>query len=106
MFCPKCGAEVGEQADVCLSCGAKIKKETNETHNESKTGLGVVCGLFLGLIGLIIGICMFPEGTVARKTFMKAWGITFGVSMAVSVIICIIYFVVIGNLIGSLGSMV
>lgn len=40
-------------------------------YNESKTGIGVVLGLFLGIIGLIIGICIYPEGTVARKTFIK-----------------------------------
>ena len=45
-------------------------------YNESKAGIGVVLGLFLGIIGLIIGICIYPEGTVARKTFIKAWAWT------------------------------
>lgn len=66
-------------------------------YNESKTGIGVVLGLFLGIIGLIIGICIYPEGTVARKTFIKAWAWTFGVTAVVAVVIVIIfYFAVLG----------
>ena len=66
-------------------------------YNESKTGIGVVLGLFLGIIGLIIGICIYPEGTVARKTFIKAWAWTFGVTAVVAVVIVIIlYFGVLG----------
>lgn len=66
-------------------------------YNESKAGIGVVLGLFLGIIGLIIGICIYPEGTVARKTFIKAWAWTFGVTAAVAVVIVIIfYFSVLG----------
>ena len=66
-------------------------------YNESKAGIGVVLGLFLGIIGLIIGICIYPEGTVARKTFIKAWAWTFGVTAVVAVVIVIIlYFGVLG----------
>ena len=66
-------------------------------YNESKAGIGVVLGLFLGIIGLIIGICIYPEGTVARKTFIKAWAWTFGVTAVVAVVIVIIlYFSVLG----------
>jgi len=103
MFCPKCGAEVGEQADVCLSCGAYVKEknEVKDTNNESKIGIGVLCGL-IGLIGLIIGICIFPEGTLARKTFMKGWLITFLVSIAIFIVIFIIYYVSMLNLINGI----
>ena len=66
-------------------------------YNESKAGIGVVLGLFLGIIGLIIGICIYPEGAVARKTFIKAWTWTFGVTAVVAVVIVIIfYFAVLG----------
>lgn len=94
MYCPKCGKEVNDEAVVCVNCGCSLqnKPDTKPEHNESKTGIGVVLALFLGLIGLIIGICIYPEGTVARKTFIKAWGITFGVAVAVEVILMIVLF--------------
>ena len=94
MFCPKCGKEVNNDAVVCVNCGCSLeqKKEDRAEYKDSKTGLGVVLALFLGLIGLIIGLCMYPEGKKKRKTFLKAWGITFGVSVAVYVMLFIILF--------------
>ena len=104
MFCPKCGKEIADDAVVCIHCGraVEVNQSKKSEHNESKTALGVVFGMFLGLIGLIIGLCMFPEGTVARKTFIKAWLITFLVEVGVAVLF---YFVVIGSFIGALSSL-
>lgn len=92
MYCPKCGKEVNDDAVVCIHCGRSLKEEkpANPEHNESKTALGVIFGLFLGLIGLLIGICLYPDGTVARKTFIKAWVITFLSEFAVVVVIWVI----------------
>ena len=101
MFCPKCGKEINDDAAVCIHCGRSLeeKKENKPEYRESKTAIGVVMGLFLGLIGLLIGMCMYPADTNARKTFVKAWGITFGVSMAAGVILGIIlYFTVLSSL--------
>lgn len=102
MFCPKCGAQVDDEADVCVHCGRSLKQKVEEKpeYAESKTGIGVLLGLFLGLIGLIIGICIYPENTVARKTFIKAWGITFGVSIAV---IIVFYVILLASTISAVG---
>lgn len=101
MFCPKCGKEIEDDAVVCVHCGRSLeaKKENKAEYNESKTAIGVVMGLFLGVIGLVIGLCMYPEGTIARKTFLKAWGITFGVAAAIGIILgLIVYFVALSSL--------
>ena len=51
MFCPKCGKEVNDDADVCVNCGRALKDMTEKPeHNTPKTGLGIVMGLFLGII--------------------------------------------------------
>lgn len=94
MFCPKCGKQVLDDAAVCANCGCSLekKKENSADYNQDKTGLGVVLALFLGVIGLIMGLCLYPEGTVARKTFLKAWGITYGVTIAFAVVLMIIIF--------------
>lgn len=92
MFCKKCGKEVDDDAVVCIHCGCSLENqyETKKDMNESKTGIGVVLGIFLGVIGLIIGLCLYPAGTIARKTFIKAWGITFGVCVGIVVIFYVI----------------
>lgn len=93
MFCPKCGKEIADDADVCIHCGRKVSplnsSKTSE-QNEPKTAFGVLFAIFLGLIGLIIGICIYDKDTIARKTFIKGWMITYFIALAVEVVIILI----------------
>lgn len=106
MFCKNCGAEIKDEAVICPSCGCETgnKKESIPVldADKSKTGIGILCGLFLGLIGLIIGICLYKEGSVARKTFLKAWGITFAITTVAAIII---YAITIGTAISAMSEM-
>lgn len=97
MFCPKCGREIEDNSTDCNYCGQPLAQSMSaqtqrSNYNESKTGMGILFGLLLGLIGLIIGICIYPEGTLARKTFIKSWIICFVVQIVVSVILSIVLF--------------
>ena len=94
MYCKKCGKEINDEAVVCIHCGCAVAKEVEKDHNQPKNGIGFLMGFFLGIIGLIIGICLYPEGTIARKTFIKSWCITFFVSMGVGLLFYIIIFAV------------
>lgn len=87
MFCKKCGHEINDEAQVCVHCGCMLEKKSG---GESKAGLGVVMALFLGIMGLIIGICMYSSDSVERSTFIKGWGITFGVSFVAGLVIWLI----------------
>lgn len=77
MFCQKCGEEIMDEAVICPKCGCETGIKKQAEIDEPKTGMGVLFGLFLGIIGLIIGLCLFKEGTIARKSFLKAWTISF-----------------------------
>ncbi len=104
MYCKNCGKEIDDKADICIHCGVKVDKKQVQYYEEdgdSKAGLGVVMSLFLGLIGLIIGLCMYSSGSYERKTFMKGWGITTLVCVIVGVIL---YFTVFAGLLAGLGS--
>ena len=109
MYCKNCGRVIDDDSKVCCHCGCKLNEiditntqntEANnsyqgaganyQAHTEKKTGLGVVCGLFLGLVGLIIGLMLYPDGTISRKTFMKGWMIAFFVELGVSLILTIV----------------
>lgn len=103
MYCQKCGKEIDDEAIVCTNCGCAVKNiNLNQTtqpaqdYSTSKAGMGVLFALLLGLIGLVIGICIYPENTVARQTFIKGWGITFGVSVGVLIILFMLIFSVFG----------
>lgn len=96
MICSKCGKEIDNNATVCPYCldvkrkGIKAGPINQGTENiptqhyvpqqtagESKTVVGVLMALFLGLIGLIIGLLLYPSYTVERDTFIKGWVSTF-----------------------------
>ena len=64
---------------------------------KSKKGIGIVMGLFLGLIGLIIGLLLYPNETVERQTFIKGWLTAFLIGIGISVLFVIIYFFLIAS---------
>ena len=54
MFCKKCGKEIADDADVCLSCGTLTKEKTSIEPNELiKKGwfLAIMC-FFFGCFGV------------------------------------------------------
>ncbi|HOP57399.1 MAG TPA: zinc-ribbon domain-containing protein [Bacillota bacterium] len=71
-FCPKCGAEVKENQDVCLSCGTAISKNATSIVSEegSTTGWGVL-GFFFPLIGLILYLVWKTDKPKAAKSAGK-----------------------------------
>ena len=50
-FCPNCGKELNENADVCLNCGKVIKKASVPKEGKSKILAGLL-GIFLGGLGV------------------------------------------------------
>ena len=69
---------------------APVKEQRSVPAEKDKTGLGIVCGLFLSLIfGWIIGLC-YPYGSDERRTYFKAWGITVAISLAIGILIAVI----------------
>lgn len=73
-------------------------------NSKNKKTVGVLLGLFLGLLGLLIGICFYPYNSEERKTFMSGWLIGFVISLLIGVIFIILYLVFFSNLIISLSN--
>lgn len=100
MYCKKCGEKLIDDAVFCPKCGYHVDpKNTNRELKfaKSKAGMGVLLGLFLGAIGLIAGLLLYPEETVARKTFVKSWIITVVVIAVLSLTAGIVAAVVLGT---------
>ena len=68
-----------------------VQNQGNTNGGASKVGIGVLCG-FIGLIGLIIGLLLYKDGSLERKTFLKGWLWCFFVSLAVYVVISLLFF--------------
>jgi hypothetical protein len=78
MFCPKCGLQNADSANVCLKCGANLNNpiqmlEENETNNlvsivpVGRTGLSIVAG-YLGLCAMVP-----PLAPIALIVSIIAW---------------------------------
>ncbi|MBQ6980413.1 MAG: hypothetical protein IJQ07_07195 [Clostridia bacterium] len=90
MYCKYCGKEINDDAEICVHCGRStgVKDVQYRTSSgESKTGIGVLLGLFLGLIGLIIGLLLYPSNTEERSSFLKGWLGAFIVTIVVGIVI-------------------
>lgn len=99
MYCPNCGNNISGNGNHCEYCGTSLKNKMsssnsyNPENQTSKTIVGFILGLFLGLIGLVIGILMYPSDTLARKTFLKGWLISFALGVIVSIFFSVLYVV-------------
>lgn len=52
-YCSNCGKELKEGADVCLHCGAFVKKETIFSSDAKKSKIiAGLFGIFLGTFGI------------------------------------------------------
>ena len=102
MNCKYCGAQIQAGSKKCPHCGAAVEAQPGTTNSifsgpsqknfvdGPQTALGFVIGLFLGLIGIIFGFVLYPQGSVARKTFFKG----FIIACVISTLIPIIFFVI------------
>ena len=100
MYCWNCGKEINDNAVICIHCGCSVEKKP---ASESKHTMGLLLGIFVGLIGLIIGVCVFPTGSYERETFMKGWTKGFVITLIIGLVFGVIYGCAIASLIGSMG---
>lgn len=97
MFCVNCGKYNPDGVTACKYCGCnKLSKELIKDPNEgkvygvSKSTEGVLLCLFLGVIGLIIGLAIYPSGTYERESFVSAWLKTLIITSIISVVLVIV----------------
>lgn len=57
---------------------------TSKNDSEDKTGLGVLCGIFLSMIIAIIIGCSYPNGSISRKTFFTSYWWTFSIKVIIA----------------------
>ncbi len=96
MYCRNCGKEIDENAVVCIHCGCLVAnvKMPSTYSSGSKKALGALFFLLLGLIGLIIGLCIYPKETIERESFIEGW------FAGLSVIMILGIFIVVGVMAG------
>lgn len=67
-------------------------KDLISNYNDSKFWAGFLMGFFFNLIGLVVGMLIYPRDTIARKSFIKGWWWSFGIYIAFIVLYLLIVF--------------
>lgn len=102
-YCSKCGAEISEEAVICVKCGCAVAADKSKAKDgdENSTGLNVLA-FFFPLIGLIMWLVWKTEYPVKAKGIGKCALIGWIVSIVVSIICGIIYGSILGGVLGGL----
>ena len=81
-YCSKCGKEVNDEAEICVNCGCRIKKEPIRVAVDGKNGARFALTFFLGFLGsfIINHTSLKPDGWKSRTcAYFFLCIITFGI---------------------------
>ncbi len=89
---------------------SNMQGNLNQNKNvggESKAGIGVLCALLLGLIGLLIGYLLYKDRKLEYEwqTFLKAWIWTYVIEIAIAILIFSFYLFALNSSISTMNSM-
>ncbi len=99
MFCSNCGAQIDDNAYVCIHCGVKVK-DTKTTNDTGSFWWGVL-GFFIPLAGLIIWLTC-RDNTPKNAKSAGIGALVGVVSNAVLTILIVIFYVFI--IVAAVGS--
>lgn len=97
MYCTHCGKEINNDAEMCVHCGRTTgtqKVPKSYEIEEPKTAIGIILAFCLGLIGLAIGLLLYPSNTLRRSTFIKGWTVAIIIRFFVVLLLSIVAIVV------------
>lgn len=96
MYCKKCGKYNVGNAEKCSYCGSTDLtpnlpgSDQNSSYQlNSKKNVGILMSIFLGLIGLVIGLLIYSDAN-ERSTFINGWLIGLGISIGLAVLLVLI----------------
>lgn len=54
MYCPNCGKDVDERAEICVHCGVRVKEEQASNSVDNPSHLAGVASCCFPVVGLIL----------------------------------------------------
>lgn len=91
MFCPHCGKELSDLADICVGCGRSVKKINSPSGNDSSSVGWWWLGFFFPLVGFILWAVWTGDTPIRAK---KA-GIGALVGVIVSVALIVLTYIIV-----------
>ena len=83
-YCSNCGAEIHENAVVCVKCGCAVAPKVSYEHDIPSTGLNIL-SFFFPLIGLILYLVFKNDTPIKAKALGKCALIGFIIGLCLEV---------------------
>lgn len=92
MFCPYCGKEINDNADICLGCGRSVTNVRNSASRDSNSIGWWWLGFFFPFVGLILWLVW--AGSTPMRAKRAGWGALVGaiVSVVLVILFCVAIF--------------
>ncbi len=103
MYCKYCGREENNHAEDCVA--RKAQPVQSNEKGQTKRPIGFMFCFFFGLLGLIMGLLMYEQGSYERYTFKKGWLACFVMSLIIALIIGLVAGIALIILLPYLGAM-
>ena len=100
MFCKHCGAEIADEAVICVKCGkpvAEMPGTVSAENDKPSTGLNIL-SFFIPLVGLILYLTQKNQYPVKAKALGK-WAL---IGWITRIVLTIVYTVFISTMFASL----
>ena len=102
-FCSHCGAQVEDDAVICIKCGCSLSSNRVDPQDKPSTGF-LILSFFFPLIGLILYLVWKNTSPLKAKSCGKGALIGFIVGVVISVVYSVIVGTLLGSMIGGLAS--
>ena len=97
-YCNHCGAEIEDEAVVCVKCGCKVAQNNKELENPKEaTAVYGVLGFLIPVVGLILFLIWRNDYPRRSKTA----GIAALISFILSFVVGIVYGIIVVSVLGS-----
>lgn len=87
MFCPYCGKEINDNADVCLGCGRSVSNFKKSGNNDSNSVGWWFLGFFIPIVGLVLWLVW--SGNTPKRAKRAGWGALVGTIVRVALVILV-----------------
>jgi len=89
-YCSKCGAEIEDDAVVCVHCGCKVEEEKKNKNNST---LDTLIKVFMILDTVILGCALIPLAWCIPMTVSVCKSIKNGTPISTALKVCALLFV-------------
>ncbi len=104
MYCRNCGAEIRDEADICIHCGVPTHNHKTEKQENPLALIGFILSFFMQLAGLICSIVAYRrckenpdlEGKTMALAGILVSAISLGLA-ALLLIVCTVILIIVGT---------